>query len=189
MSITTVLVALVSYRFLFLDLNVAFSGMEGHILERRTAFLAHIIAAPVCLLVGVLQFLPNLRRTMPAFHRWSGRLYGLAVLIGGLAGLYMASGPIGGPIAATGFATLSILWLGATGYAVWLAMNRKIGLHRRWMFRSFALSLAAVTLRLELPLFFIAGMEYPEASRYVAWLCWIPNLLIVEWLLRWKKNK
>ena len=57
--------------------------------------------------------------------------------------------------------------------------------HRCWMIRSYALTFAAVTLRLELPLFFIfGGMEYPVASSYVAWLCWVPNLFIAELYLR-----
>ncbi len=42
-----------------------------------------------------------------------------------------------------------------------------------------------MTLRLALPFFFIlGGMEYPEASNYVGWLCWVPNLIIAELYLR-----
>ena len=47
-----------------------------------------------------------------------------------------------------------------------------------------SLTFAAVTLRLYLPFFFANGFSYTEASVYVAWMCWVPNLLAVEWWLR-----
>ena len=49
------------------------------------------------------------------------------------------------------------------------------------MIRSYALTFAAVTLRLEMPFFFIlGGMDYAEVANYVAWLGWVPNLIIAE---------
>jgi len=53
------------------------------------------------------------------------------------------------------------------------------------MIRNFALSLAAVTLRVYMPLM-LAGFHWPFRFTYitVSWLCWIPNLLIAEWLIR-----
>ena len=89
-------IALMSYRFLFLGLEAAFAGMEGHITDRQTIFLVHIIASPIALATGVLQFLPRLRARRPALHRWTGRIYALAILFGGLAGLAMALDAAGG---------------------------------------------------------------------------------------------
>jgi uncharacterized membrane protein len=174
-------IALVTFRFLALGLETAFPSMLGHITDRNLAFLVHIIASPIALVLGLFQFLPRLRETRPVLHRWSGRAYGLAVLTGGIAGLVLAVGSFDRPIAALGFGTLAILWLGVTAQAIRLAMAGRIAGHRRWMIRSFALTFAAVTLRLYLPFFFIlGGMDYPEASSYVSWLCWIPNLVIAE---------
>jgi hypothetical protein len=48
------------------------------------------------------------------------------------------------------------------------------------MIRSFALTFAAVTLRLYLPFPMIWGFEFIEGYRIIAWLCWVPNLLIAE---------
>jgi predicted membrane protein DUF2306 len=178
-------IALVSYRFLALGLEAAFPSMLGHITARRLAFVLHISASPIALALGLLQFLPRLRGRRPAFHRWTGRVYALAVLIGGAAALVMALGSFDRPVAAIGFGALAVLWLGATGRAIWLAMAGRTPEHRRWMIRSYALTLAAVTLRLELPFFFIFGaMDYAQASNYVAWLCWVPNLIIAELYLR-----
>jgi len=182
---TSLAIALVSYRFLALGLDLAFPSMSGHIAQRNLIFILHISASPVALLLGLFQFLPGLRAKWPAVHRWSGRIYGFAVLIGGLAGLLLAIGSFDRPVAALGFGLLAILWLGATAQAIRMAMAGRMVLHRRWMIRSFALTFAAVTLRLALPFFFgLGGMDYPQASNYVGWLCWVPNLLIAELYLR-----
>lgn len=53
------------------------------------------------------------------------------------------------------------------------------------MMRSFALTFVSVTLRLELPVL-MAGwdMNYADASAYVAWACWVPDHVLVEWFMR-----
>jgi hypothetical protein len=49
------------------------------------------------------------------------------------------------------------------------------------MVRNFSLALAAVTLRLYIPAFVIAGADFAIAYPVIAWLCWVPNLFIAEW--------
>ncbi len=61
---------------------------------------------------------------------------------------------------------------------------RDIELHRRWMVRNFALTFAAVTLRLWLPASVVSGIPFEAAYPVIAWLCWVPNLLAAELLLR-----
>ncbi|NOX83924.1 MAG: DUF2306 domain-containing protein, partial [Alphaproteobacteria bacterium] len=85
-------IALVSYRFVALGLEPAFPDMLGHITARRLAFVLHISASPIALALGLLQFLPRLRGRYRALHRWTGRIYVLAVLVGGVAALVMALG-------------------------------------------------------------------------------------------------
>jgi predicted membrane protein DUF2306 len=55
--------------------------------------------------------------------------------------------------------------------------------HRRWMVRNFALTFAAVTLRLWIPMSFAAGIPFEIAYPAIAWLCWVPNLLLPEYYL------
>jgi hypothetical protein len=59
--------------------------------------------------------------------------------------------------------------------------SANFGLHREWMIRSYALCLAAVTLRLYLPLAALGGIPFEEAYPAIAWLCWVPNLVAAEW--------
>ena len=48
------------------------------------------------------------------------------------------------------------------------------------MVRNFSLTLAAVSLRVWLPLSMMAGIDFVLAYSVIAWLCWVPNLLIAE---------
>ena len=53
------------------------------------------------------------------------------------------------------------------------------------MIRNFALTLAAVTLRNYMPLMLLAfGPSFRQSYVTVSWLCWVPNLLVAEWLVR-----
>ena len=77
-----------------------------------------------------------------------GRIYIAACLVGGIAGLSIALYSTAGPIAGWGFFLLAVLWLITTTMAWSCALRRDFVAHERWMIRSFALTFAAVTLRL-----------------------------------------
>lgn len=177
------LIALASWRFLILGVELSMPFVAYHALERPVAFYLHIGFAPVALALLPFQFWQGLRRRRPAVHRWIGRGYGLAILLSGLGGLKMAFETTAGPVAGVGFGILALLWLGVTGRGIWLAIQGRIADHRRWMIRSGALTFAAVTLRLYLPLLF-ATLGEELGYSLVAWACWVPNLLVAEWLLR-----
>lgn len=150
---------------------------------QRLGIYAHVFAAAVALTLGPFQFLAALRARYPGLHRWSGRLYlGVGVLIGGLAGLYMAAHAFGGLPARLGFAGLALGWL-YTGWRAYRAIRaRDIAAHRRWMVRNFALTFAAVTLRLWMPAAMASGIAFELAYPVIAWLCWVPNLLLAEFV-------
>lgn len=151
----------------------------------RVGIYTHVYAAAVALTLGPFQFSERWRARHPAWHRWSGRLYlGVGVLLGGLAGLYMATRAFGGPVARIGFACLALGWL-YTGLRGYLAIRaRDVAAHRRWMVRNFALTFAAVTLRLWLPAAVASGVPFELAYPAIAWLCWLPNALVAEFVLR-----
>jgi hypothetical protein len=144
----------------------------------------HAGGAATALLVGSLQFLPQLRRVKGA-HKWLGRVYAVGCIVGGLAGLRLSFGSQAGPIAAAGFGTLALLWLFATTQAWRFARERRFEEHRRWMIRSFAMTFAAVTLRLYLPIPPLLGFDFADGYRAISWLCWVPNLIVAElWMQR-----
>lgn len=179
-----VLVALLTYRFLLMPLEAAFDVMLDHISDRRTLFIMHVAAAPVALAIGAFQLMPKIRRKRRSLHRWLGRVYGVAILVGGIGAMGISLTAVGGLLAQIGFSALGILWLGTTGWAIWLARHQRFAEHRIWMIRSFALTFAAVTLRLQLVGFEIAGMAYQDSSVWLAFTCWIPNLIVAELIIR-----
>ncbi len=84
----------------------------------------------------------------------------------------------------TGFVALAFLSLGwlYTGLHAYLAIRaRVVASHRRWMVRNFSLAFGAVTLRLWLPASVASGIPFETAYPVIAWLCWVPNLLVAEW--------
>lgn len=157
--------------------------------DMRESFLAHPIgiythafASIVALVLGPFQLSTTLRTKRPNLHRWLGRAYlVVGVLVGGLSGLFMSQHAFGGYVARLGFATLAVVWL-YTGLRALLAIRRgAVDEHRKWMARNFSLTFAAVTLRLYLPASMAVGIEFVVAYPIIAWLCWVPNLVFVEW--------
>jgi uncharacterized membrane protein len=151
--------------------------------ERPATTVAHFLGGAVALVAGALQVNPRLRARFLQAHRWTGRIYVVAVMTGGVAGFALALQSMGGFIARVGFALLAVAWLISTGLAYHHIRRRELPAHRRWMIRSYALTLAAVTLRIYLPASLIAGIPVALAYPAIAWLCWVPNLLVGEWLL------
>ena len=178
-------VALASLRFLVWGIADSMDIMLEHAQLRPLATYLHILLAPLALALMPFQFRSKLRLRRPAQHRWMGRIYAGAILLAGFSGLWLAATTTAGPVAGLGFGLLALLWLGVTGRAVQLARHGEIEAHRRWMIRSAALTFAAVSLRLQLPVL-IAGFGFDTGYSIVAWSCWLPTLLVAElvWLRR-----
>lgn len=144
----------------------------------------HVAGAVTALVLGSLQFLPALRRGARP-HRWVGRVYVVACLVGGAAGLVLAPGCAAGPIASAGFGSLAVIWITVNLLGWRAAVQGRLVEHRRWMIRSWALTLAAVTLRLYLPLVMVLDLPFLPWYRAISFLAWVPNLIVAElWLRR-----
>jgi hypothetical protein len=150
----------------------------------NTAFYLHIIFGGVSLLLGWSQFLKKFRNRNLSFHRTLGKSYLISVAVSGLCGLYIAFFATGGLISSLGFGGLALAWLYTTSSAYRSILSRDIDTHEKWMIRSYALTFAAVTLRIWLPLSMIAGLEFIPAYQVISWLCWVPNLLVAEMIIR-----
>ena len=172
-------VAIVSYRILVLGLERGFPDMRQHF-GHAPVIWTHVLAAGAALALMPFQFWQGLRSRRRDLHRWLGRAYVLAILLGGLSGLYMAFFASTGTIAGAGFFLLALAWLATTGIAFAKVRSGDIAGHRRWMIRSAALTFAAVTLRIYLPVSMVAGLPFEPSYTVIAWACWVPNLIAVE---------
>jgi hypothetical protein len=180
-ALSSVAIALYAYAVL------PFGGSPGpQVLANlfaRPFLLVHAAGAGTALLTVPFQLLPAIRRRR-AIHRWLGRIYASAVVIAGSAGLALSVGTTAGPVAGVGFGLLAVVWIYVTGQGWLTARARRFDEHRRWMIRSFALTFAAVTLRIYMPLSAVAGLDVSQAYVAIAWLAWVPNLIVAELYLR-----
>lgn len=147
------------------------------------AVVGHLGGGALALFIGALQVNVNLRQRFRPVHRWMGRAYVVAVAAGGTGGLALATRSQGGFVAHVGFGLLAVLWLTATAIAYRHIRRGDQVNHRRWMLRSYSLTLAAVTLRIYIPASLAAGIQFVDAYQAIAWACWVPNLIVTEWWL------
>lgn len=155
--------------------------------ERRAVMplvvIGHLAGGVIAMTIGPFQLNTRLREKAFGRHRWMGRTYAVAVLVGGSCALILSFWSQQGFVTHAGFGMLAVLWLTSTVMAWRRILAGDQAGHRRWMIRSYALTLAAVTLRIWLPLWLAAGLPFGPAYQAVAWVCWVPNLVIAEWLV------
>lgn len=150
----------------------------------QLAFYTHISLGGIALLIGWTQFITRLRTRKIKIHRTVGKIYVLAVLCSALSGFYIALFATGGLIPSAGFACLATIWFYSTLQAYLFIRRRDIDSHQQMMIYSYAACFAAVTLRLYLPLLQLGFGNFLTAYSIVAWLCWIPNLIVAYFIVR-----
>ena len=179
----SVLIALLSLRYYAVPMGVWLGigpDIGGVIKRVPVQALGHMLIAPFALLLGPFQFMPRLRARYPRAHRISGRIYVAACLISGVSAFATSFYASGGPIAGLGFGTLAVCWIAVTAGAWRAAVQRDFALHRLLMRFSYAMTFGAVTLRLQMPIFFALGYHsYGAASVWLAYTAWIPNVIVV----------
>ena len=181
-SLAVAVYAVVGYAFLTPGQTVH-PTMQAAYAQHPWRILIHVAASLVALALGPWQFIPALRRRK-ALHRGLGFVYFLAVFIGGISGLFTAFIAQGGMISQIGFVTLAELWIVTAILALMAIKRGDYRSHEAWAIRSFALTFAAVTIRLQLGVGFAAGQRFEDFYWMLSWTCWIPNLIVAEWLIR-----
>jgi len=147
-------------------------------------FYLHIYLGGIALLIGWTQFVTKLRNRKIQLHRKIGTVYVLSAVLSGGAGLYLAFYASGGIVSKLGFGGMASVWLITTVMAYISIKNKAIESHQKWMIRSYALTFAAVTLRLWMPILpAVFELNFLESYRIIAWLCWVPNLLVAELII------
>lgn len=144
----------------------------------------HVIGGVAALLVAPVQFVGRVRTRWPAFHRANGCVYLAACAMTSPTGLILALGTTSGPVAAAGFAIPALLLPVFTWWAWRAAVARQFDRHRDWMLRSYAVIATAITLRLMLPASALLGIDFSDAYPVIAWLAWMTNLALFEYLIR-----
>lgn len=183
MALMALGVALVSARYLMAEVPFPAPPMVIQMSNWPIAVLAHVGGGVIALALGSFQLVTR-RGPRRVWHRRAGRTYVLACLVSAVAGLWLALHASAGPVATAGFGGLAIAWFATTVMGWRKAVTGEFAQHRRWMIRSLSLTFAALTLRILLPLIPLTGLEFVDGYRAIAFLCWVPNLLLAEAWLR-----
>ncbi|WFE27143.1 DUF2306 domain-containing protein [Solwaraspora sp. WMMD791] len=161
----------------------------------RWAFYVHVALGSLALLLGPWQFSRRLRRRWPVAHRSVGVAYLLTVGVAAVCALVMLPFNQARMVGFFGFGALALLWAFTAWRGFDAARRRDLRQHQAWMIRNYALTFAAVTLRswvgvlivVQLP---FAGSDadpdllFETAYAAVPFLCWLPNVIVAEWLIR-----
>ena len=122
-------------------------------------------------------------------HRKIGKIYVISVLLSAISGLYIGYFATGGVIAKSGFMTMAIAWFFTTLFAFTTIKKGKIIKHQKLMIYSYAICFSAVTLRIYLPIFIPIFGGFIPAYKLIAWLCWVPNIIVAYFIIKYQFKK
>jgi len=152
--------------------------------EYLTFFYTHVYTSIFVLFSG---FLAILRKDfgLKSFHRNIGKVYIFLILIlAAPSGIYMGIFANGGFLSKVSFIFLGSLWWFTTYKAYQSARQKKFKEHKQWMWRSFALTLSALSLRIwKVIIVYLFHPNPMDVYQIIAWLGWIPNILLIEYLI------
>jgi len=179
----------ITFYYVPYNTNVAFLQIKQtevtSLPEYRYLFYAHVYTSIFVLLFGFLQFaIPRTGRGK-IIHRFSGYQYVFLILaFAAPSGIYMGLHANGGLTSKLSFVLLGLLWWATTWVAMVKIRKGKFLQHRDWMIRSFSLCLSAVTLRFwKVIIVYIFHLPPIDVYQIIAWLGWVPNLIIAEILI------
>ncbi|KAA5834334.1 DUF2306 domain-containing protein [Saccharopolyspora hirsuta] len=159
--------------------------------------LGHVLFGSVAILSCCFQVWPAFRARYPRAHRVIGRAYVFAgVLPASVLAVSVAVFAPFGMVAVASNVLLGVVWFGCTVAGWRAARQRRFGDHRRWMIRSFVLTISTVTNRVwgpvwavvlapQLPTTFGGDEAYFSATvaGLTTWSGWVLPLLACQWWL------
>jgi uncharacterized membrane protein len=141
--------------------------------------------------VGFFQFSKWVIKKRP-LHKALGKVYVFGVLFLGAPGAFVMTFFVNrGPGVFVSFMLQNALWIVTTLAAFLYIKNRRIDDHIQMMRRSYALAFAAVTLRFYIwgCTVFGSGVGFKHNYIIIAFLSWVPNLLLVELMNYYDRKK
>lgn len=147
--------------------------------SRRGWLWTHLAGGGLTILLGPVQYFSRWPRDWPRLHRWTGRVYVVAILVAcvGATGL-IATSPAPFEIRSA-FGATALAWL-TTALVALIAIRRgRVAQHRRWMTRNYLVTLSPITFRILLPSAIAIGLV-PSAQliAILLWLSWSLPLLV-----------
>ena len=125
-------------------------------------------------------------------HRWMGRIYLTAILIGTISSTYLSWTSAYRVNFSWAFAlqSLAFAWIVTAAMAYISVMKGRIIQHKEWMIRSYVVTFAFVLFRWLNELSVVKSLmpQFAERGPAIGWLSWTIPLLITEMVLSWKRK-
>jgi len=162
-------------------------------LVTTSGIAVHFAAGGIILVLGCIQLIPAVRARLPALHRWIGRVYVSASFLAGIGGLtfILTRGTIGGPVMNLGFGLYGVLTVLCAVQTYRYARARQLSQHRAWALRLFALAIGSWLYRMDYGFWLLLAHGAGHVPTFRGWFdhimaffFYVPNLLLVELLLR-----
>ncbi len=158
--------------------EIASSGIYIFILR------VHITGGLLAIFIGALQMIDGIRKVSISFHKGLGKIYVFTVFVSSISGLIIAQYAMGGIITEIGFSVLATVWFVCTYNGYKSIRNGLVIKHKQWMYRSYALTFAAITQRTLLLVPLLTNIDFFLIYKISAWFPWIFNLLVAEYIVR-----
>lgn len=152
----------------------------------------HFGMGAVILILGSVQLIEGVRVRFPRLHRWFGRMYVFASILTAIGGFtfIFVSGTVGGLGMNVGFGLYGVLMFVSAVETARHARAGRFDQHRAWSWRLYALAIGSWLYRMEYGFWFQlmgeVGIDdfFGWFDQIMYFFFYIPNLILVEFLLR-----
>ena len=169
------------FRYYFNYNEAAFTAGSPKYWGLRWWLLLHISGGTLALLCGPWQFWTGFRVRYVNLHRAMGKVFLLGVLMGSIGAFRMSVDSAFGWAFGVSLFVLATAWLTAGSMAYYAIRNRRIEVHKVWMFRAYIITFGFVMFRILSDYSPLSHVQ-PVGERIVtiAWLCWTVPVLVAE---------
>jgi uncharacterized membrane protein len=183
LRILAIATGLYSLAFIFFD-SIGDPKFHEKISTSPIMWCFHLFGGGLSLIVSTFAISEHVRIKYLELHKLMGKVYVISIVFASIGGFFLAFNSESGAVSGFAFGILSIIWFYSTLMAFIKIKSKKIIEHKVWMYRSFALTIGAVFLRIEVPfIMMLSKNNWVESFGTVAWLSWVPSLIITEWFI------
>ncbi|MBD0831593.1 DUF2306 domain-containing protein [Aestuariibaculum sediminum] len=188
------IISILAAKFIIKDAIPYFSFEKeafGRFFNNRHILILHISCGILAMLLGPFQFWKSFRTTYPKRHRFIGRFYIIAIIIGTLCATFLAwtSGIAIHWSWAFGLQASALVWIICVLLAYRAIIQKRFQQHREWMIKSYVSTYSFVFFRLMNDAPFAEHLgNFIERGPTLGWISFAVPIFITEIILQWNKK-
>lgn len=171
---------------IWIGFGQGFPRNQHHMPEQELFLYAHFAASLLVFILLPLQLFKSIRLRMGRAHRSIGHAILILMVPSAIGGISLATTVRLNAVGKLGFGLGGAFWLLSAFVAIYFARKKKWRLHQAWAEIFAAMTLGAVAIRLEYPLFRELGIAKDTSYVLAVWTAWFGNLAIV---LTWQRKR